>query len=130
MKIAVASFDGTEISPHFGRSPWFLVFEVVNGKITATERRANTFTAHARGECCGGPHDDHGAHSHDSIVEALSDCHAVLSYGMGSRAAEALSREGIQPLVLAEKCTPAQAVTLFLEGKLLPGSQELCRHHS
>lgn len=130
MKIAVASLDGTEISSHFGRSPWFLIFEAVDGKISGPELRANTFTAHAKGACCGGHHDKHDAHSHDSIVEALRDCQAVLTYGMGARAAEALNSNGIQPFVLAEKCTPTQAVALFLEGKLSPAGHEFCQHHS
>jgi predicted Fe-Mo cluster-binding NifX family protein len=127
MKIAVASSDGTHISPHFGRSSHFLVFDVENGKIVGRELRSNTFTAHARGECHGdGPH-DHGAHSHASIVEALRDCRAVLCYGMGWRAAEALSQEGIQPYVLGESSTPEGAVALFLEGKLQSAGQGFCQ---
>jgi predicted Fe-Mo cluster-binding NifX family protein len=127
MKIAVASSDGTNISPHFGRSSCFLIFDVVDGKIVGKELRTNTFTAHARGECGGEQPHDHGAHSHASIVEALSDCNAVLCYGMGWRAAGALGREGIQPFVLEEECTPERAVTLFLEGKLAPARQGFCR---
>jgi predicted Fe-Mo cluster-binding NifX family protein len=116
MKIAVASSDGTNISPHFGRSSYFLIFDVVNGRIVGKEQRPNTFTAHARGECRGEQTHDHGTHSHASVVEALSDCKAVLCYGMGWRAAEALGREGIQ--------------TLFLDGQLPPASQGFCRGHS
>ena len=127
MKIAVASSDGTHISPHFGRSSHFLVFDVEDGKISGKEVRSNTFTAHARGECAGGHHHDHGAHSHASIVGALSDCHAVLCYGMGWRAAEALAHEGIQSFVLGEECTPEKAVTLFLDGKLASASQGFCQ---
>jgi predicted Fe-Mo cluster-binding NifX family protein len=130
MKIAVASSDGTNISPHFGRSSYFLIFDVVNGRIVGKEQRPNTFTAHARGECRGEQTHDHGTHSHASVVEALSDCKAVLCYGMGWRAAEALGREGIQAFVLGEECTPEGAVTLFLDGQLPPASQGFCRGHS
>jgi predicted Fe-Mo cluster-binding NifX family protein len=130
MKIAVASSNGTNISPHFGRSSCFLIFDVVDGKIVGKEVRSNTFTAHGRGECRGEQPHDHGVHSHASIVEALRDCNAVLCYGMGWRAAEALGREGIAPFVLGEECTPERAVTLFLDGKLAPASNELCRCHS
>jgi predicted Fe-Mo cluster-binding NifX family protein len=129
MKIAVASSDGTSLSPHFGRSSSFLIFDVVDGKIVGKEVRGNTFTAHARGECRGEQTHRHGAHDHASIVEALSDCSAVLCYGMGWRAAEALSQGGVQPYLLDERCTPEDAVALFLEGKLPPASGRFCRCH-
>jgi predicted Fe-Mo cluster-binding NifX family protein len=129
MKIAVAVSDESNISPHFGRSASFLVFDVRDGEILGRETRRNTFTAHARGECSGGNHDDHHAHSHASLAEALRDCQAVLSYGMGWRAAEALGQEGIRPFVLEEECTPERAVTLYLEGKAVPASASSCREH-
>lgn len=126
MKIAVASSDGAHISPHFGRSSHFLVFDVEDGKIVAQELRRNTFTAHARGECHDKGQDEHGADSHNSIVEALRDCAAVLCYGMGWRAAEALSQGGVQPYVLRERCSPQAAVAMFLAGKLATDNQALC----
>ncbi len=129
MKIAIASSDGAHISPHFGRSSCFLVFDIEGGKIAGKELRTNTFTAHARGECDGDGQHDHGAHSHASIVEALRDCGAVLCYGMGSRAAEALSRGGIQAYVLSEQFTPEEAVALFLRGELRSAGQGFCRCH-
>jgi predicted Fe-Mo cluster-binding NifX family protein len=46
---------------------------------------------------------------------------------MGWRGAEALARKGIQAFVLDEQCTSERAVSLFLEGKLTPASDELCR---
>jgi predicted Fe-Mo cluster-binding NifX family protein len=129
MKIAVASSDGIHISPHFGRSSHFLLFDIEDGKVIGKEVRSNTLTAHARGECSGGHEHNHAAHSHASIVEALRDCNAVLCYGMGWRAAEALGHAGIQPFVLEEECTPERAVTLFLEGKLATASQGFSRGH-
>ncbi len=129
MKIAVASSDGTQISPHFGRSSYFLVFDVEDGKVVGKQLRGNTFTAHARGECHGEGQHDHHANSHASIVEALRDCGAVLCYGMGWRAAEALGQAGVQSYVLGEPCTPEGAVALFLEGKLQSPSQGFCGCH-
>ena len=129
MKIAVASSDGNQISPHFGRSACFLVFDVEEGKVIGREVRANTFTAHARGECEGNGQHDHGAHSHASIVEALSDCNAVLCYGMGWRASEALTQGGVQPYFLSKRCTPEDAVALFVEGKLPLASTSSCPGH-
>jgi predicted Fe-Mo cluster-binding NifX family protein len=129
MKIAVASSDGNQISPHFGRSAFFLVFDVEDGKIVGREVRENTFTAHARGECAGEGAHEHGMHSHASIVEALHDCNAVLCYGMGWRASEALSQGGVRPYVLGKRCSPEDAVALFVAGKLPPGSGDCCPGH-
>jgi predicted Fe-Mo cluster-binding NifX family protein len=129
MKIAVASSDGTNISPHFGRSPCFLIFNIEEGKFVGKEMRSNTFTAHARGECHGEGGQGHGTQSHASIVEALSDCTAVLCYGMGARAAEALMSQGIQAYVIGKKCTPEDAVALFLAGKLQAANQGFCLPH-
>lgn len=127
MKIAVASSDGTNISPHFGRSSHFLIFNIEDGKIIGKEVRGNSFTAHAGGECHGEEGQGHGARSHGTIVEALSDCTAVLCYGMGGRAREALLRGGIQPYVLGEICTPEDAIALFFEGKLQAENQGFCQ---
>jgi len=129
VKIAVASSDGIQISPHFGRSSHFLVFTVEDGKTIGKELRSNTFTAHARGECHGDGQHDHGAKSHASLVEALHDCGAVLCYGMGWRAAEALSQGGIQPYILSKRCNPEEAVALFLGGKLPSVDQGFCAGH-
>jgi predicted Fe-Mo cluster-binding NifX family protein len=68
-------------------------------------------------------------HSHASIVEALHDCKAVLCYGMGWRASEALSQGGVRPYVLDRRCTPEVAVGLFVEGKLPPAGGEPCPGH-
>jgi predicted Fe-Mo cluster-binding NifX family protein len=130
MKIAVASSDGKQISPHFGRSSHFLIFDVEAGKIVGRELRENIFTAHARGECGGqGAGEHHGMNSHASIVQALSDCSAVLCYGMGWRASEALSQGGVQPFVLGKRCSPEDAVALYLEGALSPAGGDSCPGH-
>jgi predicted Fe-Mo cluster-binding NifX family protein len=127
MKIVVASSDGANTSSHFGRRSCFLIFEIVDGKIIGKEVRSNTFTAHARGECSREHHHEHGEHSHASVVEALSDCNVVLSYGMGWRATEGLNEGGVQNYVMDERCTPDDAIALFLERKLPSASRPFCR---
>jgi predicted Fe-Mo cluster-binding NifX family protein len=93
------------------------------------EVRHNNFTAHARGECLGETQHGHQAHSHTSVVEALSDCGAVICGGMGARAADAFSQQGIQPYVLREGCTPEAAIALFVEGRLGAAGQSFCQCH-
>jgi predicted Fe-Mo cluster-binding NifX family protein len=129
MKIAVASTDGVSISPHFGRSKSFIVFEVADGRIAGREVRQNSYTAHAQGQCEGHEaHDPAQPHSHADIVNALSDCQVVLCYGMGWRAAEDLKQAGIQAFVLDAEATAEDAVQAFLAGKVKPG-KPFCRCH-
>lgn len=131
MKIGVASYNGKIISKHFGRSRYFVIFDIEDGKVVKSEARENTFTAHARGECHeDGPHEHdagHGHHSHSSIVQALHDCEAVLCYGMGWRAAEDLKAAGIKACILTEECTMEQAVQAYIDGSLKPGDEYFCR---
>ena len=76
MKIAVASTDGVSLSPHFGRSTCFIVFETDQGKVLSREVRDNTHTAFAKGECSGEHHEHGEEHSHAGVVNALRDCSA------------------------------------------------------
>ena len=128
MKVAVASMDGISISPHFGRSSCFIVFDVENGKIKDKQIRDNTYTPFAKGNCHGEEH-AHQPHSHSAIVEALRDCETVLAYGMGWRVAEDLEINGIKSFILDKECSPEQAVSLFLKGELERSDDKLCRCH-
>jgi len=127
MKVAVASTDGAAVSPHFGRSRCFIVFEAVDGRIVGREVRDNTYTAHARGECHGeGDHHHDQPHSHAEIIGALRDCQAVLCGGMGWRAAEELKANGIRPLVVDAARPAEEVVKDFLAGTL-PARGSFCR---
>ncbi|MGQ9607501.1 MAG: NifB/NifX family molybdenum-iron cluster-binding protein [Thermogutta sp.] len=129
MKLAVASLDGVNISPHFGRSRCFLIFEVESGKIVGRSVRENTFTAHAHGDCGGGDdRHEHGRHDHAHVVAALQDCQAVICRGMGWRAAEELKQRGIETLVVPGELSPEEAVAQFLTGALTSGDN-FCRCH-
>jgi predicted Fe-Mo cluster-binding NifX family protein len=129
MKIAVASTDGTALSPHFGRSTCFIVFNTDDGKVVGKEVRDNTHTAFAKGECSGEHHEHGQEHSHADVVSALRDCNAVLCGGMGWRAAEELKANGIQALVVEGEATPEEAVASYLAGKLKSsGSFCRCQH--
>jgi len=130
VKIAVASLDGLSLSPHFGRSACFIVFEAADGKIVGRETRDNTHTAFAKGECTG--HEEHPGtgetHSHAAVVNALRDCSAVLCGGMGRRAAEELRASGIQTVVIEANLAPDEAVLGFLSGRL-KDTGGFCRCH-
>jgi predicted Fe-Mo cluster-binding NifX family protein len=123
MKIAVASMEGMTISPHFGRSAFFVIFDIVDGKIGSRDIRPNAHTAFARGECAGKDHHHHDTpHSHDSVINALRDCAVVLCRGIGHRASEELKRSGIEPFVMVSDATPEEAVSQYLSGQLTQSS--------
>jgi len=122
MKIAVASDDGANISSHFGRTKGLVVFEVEDGKIKGREYRPNTFTGHARGLEGNHYHDHHGP-----ILQALSDCEAVISHGMGIRMYEDLEKNGIKAFITKETQVE-KAVELFLQGKLRSFPESACHH--
>jgi predicted Fe-Mo cluster-binding NifX family protein len=129
MKIAVATEDGKIISEHFGRSPYFAVFEVENGAITHQSMRRNTFTRHFRGHGEGhgqGEHHHGGgdAHGHDSLVEGLGDCRAVISHGMGRRAWEDLRAHGIE-MIVTNETEVQKAVQMYLAGNLRDNVERL-----
>lgn len=130
MKIAVASADGVAVSPHFGRSACFIVYEVANQKIVSRETRSNEYTAFAKGECRGAEEHTHHdeAHSHAGVVGALRDCVALLCGGMGRRAADELQANGIQPVVVGGDLTPDETVAAYLSGKL-KGTTGFCQCH-
>ncbi|MCB9087391.1 MAG: iron-molybdenum cofactor biosynthesis protein [Calditrichae bacterium] len=122
MKIAVATEDGKTIFAHFGRSPYFAIFEVEQDRIINQSMRQNTFTGHFRGKHehhQPGDH-HHGAgdsHHHRSVAEGLKDCQVVISQGMGRKAWEDLRAQGIEMIVTDENQVET-AVQKYLAGEL------------
>lgn len=107
MKIAVATEDGKMISAHFGRSPYFAIFEIDEGKASSYSMRENTFTGHFREKPEGHQHQEHrhgtgDPHEHQSVAEGLGDCNVVISQGMGRKAWEDLRARGIEMIVTDE----------------------------
>jgi len=130
MRIAVATDDGVRIAAHTGRCRGVVIFEVEDGVARRIEERRNAFTAHARGECHG--HDDAspaGHHSHVGLIDALADCRALVTHGMGPRLVADLSGRGIDPFVSSVEDVD-EAAALFAQGKLprLPGTG--CGRHA
>jgi predicted Fe-Mo cluster-binding NifX family protein len=122
MKIAVATEQGKIISDHFGRSPYFAIFEIENGKIINQSMRQNTFTGHFRGHHEGHMHGErhHGTgapHDHDSVAEGLGDCSVVISHGMGRKAWEDLRARGIE-MIVTDETEVNEAVRRYLAGEL------------
>jgi len=124
MKIAAISDDGTTISQHFGRAPFYVVVSVEDGKIVSKETRAktghHTFAAHHPPDLAPGERHGYDAGSqvrHKSMIETISDCQVVLAGGMGWGAYDSMQSYSIKPVVTDVRDID-EAVQLYLDGKL------------
>ena len=131
MKIAIVTNDGTTISQHFGRAPFYLVVTVEEGKIAARERCDKLGHAQFQSE----PHSEvndarghgFGAESqsrHARMAGAIADCQVLLAGGMGAGAYESMKDAGIQPIV-TDIGVIDDAVHAYLEGRLIDHTERL-----
>ncbi len=130
MRIAIASDDGTRIAAHTGRCACLVIFEVADGKATRVDCRANTFTAHARGECAGdaAPGAAHSHHAHGPLVDAVADCQALITRGLGPRLVADLAARAIDAYV----CNVDQveeAAGRYARGELPRAARPSCGCH-
>ncbi|UCF71241.1 MAG: iron-molybdenum cofactor biosynthesis protein [candidate division WOR-3 bacterium] len=122
-KVAVASDDEVTIAPHFGRTRGFVVFDIEDKKPIRMAYLPNTFTGHVRGMNGTG----HGSGHHHSILEALRDCKAVISQGMGRRIYADLKKAGINVYVTSETQIE-NAIDLYVKGRLFDEPGRPCSH--
>ncbi|MBI4734322.1 MAG: hypothetical protein HY779_05905, partial [Rubrobacteridae bacterium] len=118
--------DGRSICGHLGMCSQFIIYEVDDKTIIQKDLR-NVAPVHGHEE--GHGHHESGSHSHGGVVEALSDCAAIITNGMGGHFAMALRSVGINPVVTAES-DPDTAVKAYLEGTLVTAGQYCnCSHN-
>ena len=122
MKVAVASQDGVSIADHFGRSCCFLVFDVIAGHIQGPATRRDSFAPHQEDACETKLCSDSNGHDYREMVAELEGCQVVLCRGMGLRAAGDLVRCGINPIVISDELSPAEAVQKYIDGALTPAA--------
>lgn len=126
MKIAAVSDDGTTISQHFGRAPFYVVLTVEDGRVVGRATRAKLGHAQFSGE--GGDGDrraDPRGHGFDATAQdwharmaaAVADCEALLARGMGAGAYESMRAAGIRPMVTDVADIDA-AVAAYVAGDL------------
>lgn len=108
MKIAAVTEDGTTVSAHFGRAPFYSVVSIEDGKVVSREMRDKLGhaqfagqEAHASGEPDPRGHgfDQTSQDRHVRMVAAISDCEVLLARGMGAGAYESMKQAGIRPVV-------------------------------
>lgn len=124
MKIAFITDDGEKISRHFGRAPYYLVFEVEDGKVINREMREKLGHQHFAAQGEHHEHENHDGHSgmeahgkHMSMTEAIQDCEALICGGMGMGAYQSMEALGIKPVV-TEKSDIEETLRAYLDGSL------------
>jgi predicted Fe-Mo cluster-binding NifX family protein len=125
MKIAAITEDGTTISQHFGRAPYYLVATVEGGQIVGRELREklghNQFASEAHVEDPPGQPHGTGPEAHDKHVrmsQAIADCEALLCRGMGYGAYQSMQARGIRPVVTDIESID-EAVKAYVEGRIV-----------
>jgi predicted Fe-Mo cluster-binding NifX family protein len=122
-KIAVSALDANgldaQISPHFGRCPYFIVVDVEGTEVQTVEAVANPFYAnHQPGEVPG-------------FVNTLG-VQVMLSGGMGGRAVAFFKQFGIEPATGASG-TVGESLARYFGGELsgaAPCSESVEHGHS
>jgi len=123
MKIAAISEDGTTLSQHFGRAPYYVVLSIEGDKVVGTETRPkaghHTFAATEHPPTPGEHHgnDTHSRAKHAVMAQSIADCQVLLAGGMGWGAYGNLKSRNIEPIVTDVESIE-EAVKLYLDGKL------------
>jgi predicted Fe-Mo cluster-binding NifX family protein len=140
VKIAAITEDGSTISQHFGRAPYYLVLTIENGEIIDRELRDklghNQFAPgeghgehHGAGHGVETPDAGHGLNpgSHDKHVrmaESIADCEAVLCRGMGMGAYQSMQVLGIRPVV-TDISSIDEAALVYSQGNITDHTERL-----
>ena len=126
MKVAIASDDGKNISQHFGRAPFYIVYTIEDDKVTSKEVRDkighHSFIEGAETASChdkGGEHgmDAASQNKHKSMVSNALDCKYIIAGHMGWGAYRSIMEAGIEPL-LTEINEPDEAIKAMIEDRL------------
>ncbi len=126
MKVAIASDDGLNISQHFGRAPYYIVYTIENDQVTAKEVRDkighHSFIEGHGAESChdhGGEHGTDAAsqNKHHSMVDAARDCQFIIAGHMGGGAFHSILEADIEP-ILTDIKDPDEAIKAMIEDRL------------
>jgi len=124
MRIAAITDDGTNISSHFGRAPFYAVFTIENQEVVKREMRDKM--GHQQFVHEEGLLDEQGRHGfgpgsedrHAAMAQAIRDCDVLLSGGMGWGAFESMKQAGIKTVV-TDMASIEDAVQAYLDGTIV-----------
>lgn len=122
MRIAVASDNGRDVSPHLGGAWSFIILDLDTSAsrrpgpkpLRQVEVRSNPIRVHHGDDCCW---EREGPDCHCPLLETLADCSVVISRSMGWRIARDLVRAGMRPVVCREN-NALRAARKFVSGRL------------
>jgi predicted Fe-Mo cluster-binding NifX family protein len=119
LKVGVVTDDGQTISPHFGRAQYYLVYDIVDGKVSGKETRpkASHHRPGMKPHIEGHQHGQDEASLHTSMLFNVKDCEALIARGMGWGMYEAIRQAGMKPY-LTEIVSADQAVEAYVKGSL------------
>lgn len=118
MKIAVATENGRIIAEHFGRCPFFAIYEIKESKITGKRLRQNILSPYIE-QCSKIRRIDlvEYASQPDSLAEELQDCDIAISHGIDQKTWKKLDSKGIRVIVTGHRKVQ-KAVRVFLSHEL------------
>jgi len=112
IKLAIPTDDGAVISSHFGQAKFFRVITLENDQIVSSELREKA--SHQHGEHTHPA----GVHPGQRMVEAIADCQALLSGGMGAPAYDRAVAAGLKVILTQQKSIDS-AVSSYITGTLV-----------
>jgi predicted Fe-Mo cluster-binding NifX family protein len=125
MKIAIASDDGLNISQHFGRAAYYIVYNLEGDKVVSKEVREkvghHSFIEGPETESCHDKGGEHGMDAasqtkHRSMLSAAEDCKYIVAGHMGGGAYRSMMEQGIEPLLTDIK-DPDEVIKAILEDR-------------
>jgi predicted Fe-Mo cluster-binding NifX family protein len=128
MKIAIVTNNGSTVSQHFGRAPYYKIFEVENNKVKniyLRERRTGHFAPggiqhnHEQQQetSAGHGYGQDAQNRHTTMVQELSDCNVLIAGGMGMGAYENFRSSGLE-VILTDQRDINDALDTYLRGDL------------
>jgi predicted Fe-Mo cluster-binding NifX family protein len=109
MKLAVCTADKKTIfKDRFEESPGYLIFEILNGKITSEELRKNDYSGFNKLQ---------NHEQIDQILDLLKDCTLFLGKTMRKESLEKIGSQNID-IIITDMENIDEAVSSYLESKL------------
>ena len=132
MKIAIITDDGKTISQHFGRSNYYALLTIDDGKIVGREMREKLSHKHFANEVHNHSHEpgqrhgfDYASQSrHARMSQTIEDCEALICCGMGAGAYEGMKKRGIRPVVTDITLIEEAAIS-YVNGELVDHVEKL-----
>ena len=113
MKIALPTRDDQTISGHFGKMKALIVVDVIDGVVTARERRDMSGMPP-----CGS---DHSAKP-KFVVDKITDCDVLIAGGIGSAMRDLVSEANIEVVLTRERLIDT-AIEKYTKGTLTNDAQ-------